>query len=65
MYNLFTLTSEEILTAFIRRILTKERLTLVSSTGNSISIQLDTDSSSNIEEMYIYVIAGIDSGVYA
>lgn len=34
----------------------------VVSTGNSVSVQLITDDTTNNEEMYIYVIAGTDSG---
>uniref|UniRef100_A0A8W8M8E9 CUB domain-containing protein n=1 Tax=Magallana gigas TaxID=29159 RepID=A0A8W8M8E9_MAGGI len=41
---------------------TREGFKIVTSTGNSISIQLDTDDSSNDEEIYIYVISGVDSG---
>nr|XP_034309498.1 uncharacterized protein LOC117683776 [Crassostrea gigas] len=44
---------------------TREGFKIVTSTGNSISIQLDTDDSSNDEEIYIYVISGVDSGMYA
>lgn len=36
----------------------------VVSTGNSVSVQLITDDTTNNEEMYIYVIAGTDSGKY-
>lgn len=41
---------------------TRKGLKMVTSTGNSISIQLDTNDSSNDEEIYIYVISGVDSG---
>lgn len=41
---------------------TRKGLKIVTSTGNSISIQLDTNDSSNDEEIYIYVISGVDSG---
>uniref|UniRef100_K1RF01 CUB domain-containing protein n=1 Tax=Magallana gigas TaxID=29159 RepID=K1RF01_MAGGI len=41
---------------------TREGFKIVTSTGNSLSIQLDTDDSSNDEEIYIYVISGVDSG---
>lgn len=63
VYNLLTLTSEDNLPAIIVPVGMKEGLKTVTSTGNSISMQLDTDSSSNNEEMYIYAIAGIDSGM--
>lgn len=36
----------------------------VVSTGNSVSVQLITDDTTNNEEMFIYVIAGTDSGKY-
>lgn len=36
----------------------------VVSTGSSVSVQLITDDTTNNEEMYIYVIAGTDSGKY-
>lgn len=58
-----TLISEDNLPAEIVPVGMKKGLEIVTSTGNSISMQLDTDSSSNNEEMYIYVIAGIDSGM--
>lgn len=41
---------------------TREGFEIVTSTGNSISIQLDTNDSSNDEELFIYVISGVDSG---
>nr|XP_034331890.1 dorsal-ventral patterning protein tolloid-like [Crassostrea gigas] len=41
---------------------TREGFEIVTSTGNSISVQLDTNDSSNDEEIYIYVISGVDSG---
>uniref|UniRef100_A0A8W8JMD4 CUB domain-containing protein n=1 Tax=Magallana gigas TaxID=29159 RepID=A0A8W8JMD4_MAGGI len=41
---------------------TREGFEIVTSTGNSISIQLDTNDSSNDEEIFIYVISGVDSG---